>query len=102
TYVRPDMVGMACSEHVLRVVPNSSHIPPGYLYAFLSSRYGVPLVVSGTYGAIIQHIEPEHVADLPVPRFESHIELRIHELIEASAQKRSDAQNNINESLEDL
>jgi type I restriction enzyme S subunit len=55
-YVRSEMAGMACSEHVLRVVPNPELIPPGYLYAFLSSRYGVPLVVSGTYGAIIQHM----------------------------------------------
>jgi hypothetical protein len=67
-YVRPEMVGMTCSEDVLRVVPNEELISPGYLYAFLSSKFGVPLVVSGTYGAIIQHIEPEHIRDLPVPR----------------------------------
>ncbi len=64
TYVRPDMDGIWSSQDVLKVVPNPECIPPGYLYAFLSSRYGVPLVVSGTYGAIIQHIEPEHIADL--------------------------------------
>ena len=68
-YVRPEMDGMACSEHAMRVVPDADKIPPGYLYAFLSSKYGVPLVVSGTYGAIIQSIEPHHIADLPVPRF---------------------------------
>src|SRR4051812_41842883 len=28
-YVRPDMAGMACSEHVLRVVPNKAVISPG-------------------------------------------------------------------------
>lgn len=101
-YVRPDMVGMACSEHVLRVVPNNARIAPGFLYAFLSSRYGVPLVVSGTYGAIIQHIEPEHISDLPVPRFDSDFELKIHDLIEFSATKRSAAQDKINIALEDL
>lgn len=87
-YVRPDMAGMACSEHVLRVVPKSDRIPPGYLYAFLSSRYGVPLVVSGTYGAIIQHIEPEHIADLPVPRFESNFEQKVAQTVEAAAVER--------------
>lgn len=99
TYVRPDMVGMACSEHVLRVVPNASCIAPGFLYAFLSSRYGVPLVVSGTYGAIIQHIEPEHIADLPVPRFGKEFESKIHDLIEFSATERSTAQRKINRAL---
>ena len=39
-YARPDMDGFACSEHVLRVVPDVGRISPGYLYAFLSSRYG--------------------------------------------------------------
>lgn len=90
-YVRPGMAGMACSEHVLRVVPDPERIPPGYLYAFLSSRYGVPLVVSGTYGAIIQHIEAEHIADLPVPRFASDIEQRIDRVVARSAALRDEA-----------
>ena len=101
-FVRPDMAGMACSEHVLRVVPNSSRIPPGYLYAFLSSRYGVPLVVSGTYGAIIQHIEAEHIADLPVPRFDPEFEFEIHRLIEESAKLRSAASKMLSEALNQL
>lgn len=83
-YVRPDMAGMACSEHVLRVVPNAGRIPPGYLYAFLSSRYGVPLIVSGTYGAIIQHIEAEHIANLPVPRL-GEVEDRVHTKVAEAA-----------------
>jgi type I restriction enzyme S subunit len=90
-YARPDMAGMACSEHVLRVVPDVGRIPSGYLYAFLSSRYGVPLVVSGTYGAIIQHIEPEHIADLPVPRFDARTEAAIAEKVDAAARARSEA-----------
>lgn len=84
-YARPDMDGMACSEHVLRVVPNAKNIPPGYLFAFLSSCYGVPLVVSGTYGAIIQHIEPEHIAELPVPRFGLGFEQQVAKTIDAAA-----------------
>lgn len=87
-YARPDMDGMACSEHVLRVVPDVGRIPSGYLYAFLSSRYGVPLVVSGTYGAIIQHIEPEHIAELPVPRFGPVFEQEVAQIIDAAAAER--------------
>jgi type I restriction enzyme S subunit len=80
-YARPDMDGLACSEDVLRVIPDESKIPPGYLYAFLSSKYGIPLVTSGTYGAIIQHIEPEHIAGLPVPRFGEAIEAEIADYV---------------------
>jgi len=89
-FARSDMDGVACSEHVLRVVPNEDHIKPGYLYAYLSSRFGVPIVVSGTYGAIIQHIEPDHVCDLPVPRL-GDIEEQAHDLIERASELRVDA-----------
>lgn len=102
TYVRPDMDGMACSEHVLRVVPNNAVIHPGYLYAFLTSRYGVPLIVSGTYGAIIQHIEPEHIGSLPVPRFEEEKEKDIGDLIDVSANNRSSGLRILDECLEEL
>ncbi len=83
-YARSDMDGVACSEHVMRVVPNDHLIKPGYLFAYLSSRFGVPIVVSGTYGAIIQHIEPHHVSDLPVPRL-GEIEDLAHGLIQRAA-----------------
>lgn len=91
SYVRPDMEGMWSSQDVLKVVPDEVKIPPGYLYAFLSSKYGVALVVSGTYGAIIQHIEAHHIADLPVPRFGSKKEQAIHDLVHRAANLRTDA-----------
>lgn len=90
-YVRPDMIGMACSEHVMRVVPDPDKIFPGYLYAYLSSRFGVPLVIEGTYGAIIQHIEPHHIANVPVPRLDETTELIVHNLIIEAANLRTNA-----------
>lgn len=96
-YSRPDMAGMACSEHVLRVAPDAQRIPPGYLYAFLSSRYGVPLVVAGTYGAIIQHIEPEHIVGLPVPRFDSVVEDAIAAKVDAAARARAQSAESLRE-----
>jgi type I restriction enzyme S subunit len=90
-YARPDMDGYACSEHVLRVVPDPENILPGYLYAYLSSKFGVPIVVGGTYGAIIQHIEPEHIANLPVPRLGKRIETAAHELMDEAAKLRDEA-----------
>ena len=90
-YARPDMEGMAGSQHFMRVVPDAEKIPPGYLYAYLSSKFGVPIVVGGTYGAIIQHIEPEHIANLPVPRLGKKVEAAAHELIDEAAQLRDEA-----------
>ena len=78
-YARPEMRGMAGSEHFIRVVPDVNAIRPGYLFAYLSSRFGLPLVVGGTYGAIIQHIEPQHIADLPVPIAPDRIQDAAHQ-----------------------
>ncbi|NEQ48434.1 MAG: restriction endonuclease subunit S [Leptolyngbya sp. SIOISBB] len=90
-YARAEMNGMACTEDVLRVVPDDQKVLPGYLYTYLSSKFGMPLVTSGTYGAIIQHIEPHHIADIPVPRITSEIETKIHNLIQSAADLRSEA-----------
>ena len=90
-YVWPDMAGCWSSQHIMKVVPDSNRIPPGYLYAYLTSRFGVPLIVGGTYGAIIQHIEPHQIAGLPVPRLGDSLEREAHELVEKAASKRSAA-----------
>ncbi|WP_439098802.1 methylation-associated defense system restriction endonuclease subunit S MAD5 [Allochromatium vinosum] len=89
-YARSDMKGMAGSQHFMRVAPNSKKIKPGYLYAYLSSRFGLPIVVSGTYGAIIQHIEPHHIAGLPVPRL-GQVEQQAHDLVQEAANLRTKA-----------
>lgn len=73
-YARPGMEGRWASQHIMKVVAAPDKVPPGYLYAYLGSKFGVPLVVSGTYGSIIQSIEPEHLANLPVPRLSPEIE----------------------------
>jgi type I restriction enzyme S subunit len=90
-YARSDMAGVWSSQHVMKVVPDPAKIPSGYLYAYLSSRFGIPLVVSGTYGSIIQSIGPQHIADLPVPRLSEGSELRIHTLIQQAADLRANA-----------
>ncbi|MFF2317540.1 hypothetical protein ACFVTE_14890 [Arthrobacter sp. NPDC058097] len=88
-YVRPDMAGFWTSQHVMKVQGNPDLIPSGYLYTFLRSDFGIPMITSSAYGAIIQHIEPHHLADLPVPRFNSAVEYKIHDLVEKSAKLRA-------------
>lgn len=100
-YARPDMDGIACSEDVMRVVPDEMSIKPGYLYAYLSSRFGVPIVISGTYGAIIQHIEPQHIVDLPVPRLGA-VEDQVHDLVQRAAGLRTEANLMLGNAKKDL
>lgn len=89
-YARADMDGVWSNQDIMKVSPDPDLIKPGYLYAYLCSRFGVPLIVSGTYGAIIQHIEPHHIADLPVPRLGA-VEDQADELIQGAADLRVEA-----------
>jgi len=102
SYVREDMAGIWSSQHVMKVQPNPERIPPGYLNTFLRSRFGVPIVASQAYGAIIQHIEPHHISGLPVPRFDPVVEQEIHDLVEEAATLRTEFQTGSVEATEDL
>ena len=78
------------SEHVIRLVPNDI-LRAGYLYAFLSSKYGYALLTQGTFGAVIQHIECPHVANIPVPVFPEEMQKEIDKLIRDAAALRDKA-----------
>ena len=82
---------MWSSQHILKVAPDPQVVFPGYLYAFLSSRFGIPLVTGSTYGAIVQHIEPHHIADLPVPLAPDAIQEEAHRLVDEAAELRTGA-----------
>ena len=90
-YARPEIAGMWSSQHVLKVVPNPDSVRPGFLYAFLSGQFGVPLIVGETYGAIVQHVEPGHISDVPVPRAPEAIQNEAHRLVTEAAGLRTSA-----------
>ena len=75
-YVDKQLCGNIISEDVLRVVPNSS-LPSGYIYAYLTSKYGAQNIRLYTYGSVIQHIEVEHLGNVPIPILDDKI---IHEV----------------------
>lgn len=100
-YARADMDGIACSEHVMRVVPNEAKAESGFIYAYLCSKFGLPIVLSGTYGSIIQSIEPHHLADLPVPRL-GEVEHYAHELVQMAAHNRVRASQLIAAAISDV
>ena len=102
TRVRPCMAGYVCSEHVLRVVPDPAEIHAGYLYAFLASPFGIPVIKGGIYGTSVRHIEPHHIADLPIPRLGDEVEARIHDLMEEATELRERFQKGIVGATRDL
>lgn len=70
------------SDDLLRLnTTDSSPVGPGYIYAFLRTKRGKQAVVSHSYGAVIKHIEPEHLASVEVPIAEPSIAAPINEAI---------------------
>jgi len=96
-YARKDFEKVAISQDVLKVVPDTEKISSGYLYAFLTTKFGVPIVTGGTFGSIITHIEAENIADIPIPRL-GRIEEEASCLIHESAALLSSYQEKLNES----
>lgn len=100
-YVRPDMAGFWSSQDVLKVVPGSK-ISAGYMFTFLNSRFGIPMVISQASGSMIQHLEPVHILNLPVPRFDVAVEQEIHDHIQAAAELRTKFQKGVTAATRDL
>ncbi|NEW81695.1 MAG: hypothetical protein GZ094_04950 [Mariniphaga sp.] len=96
-YVNKDFIGKAASDDIIRVVPKT--VPSGFLYAFLSSKPGQALLNHGSYGAVIQHIEPEHIENIPVPIFKSEKQQEVHNLIIQAADLRVESNKNLNLAL---
>jgi hypothetical protein len=102
SYCRKDMAGMVGSDNVLKVIPDTNKILSGYLYAFLSSKFGVSLVVSELSGSVVTFLDPSRVAALPVPRLGDAIESQVHELIVEAARLRTEYQHHIQEATNQL
>lgn len=90
-FVRGEMDGLAASHDVIRCVPGSNEVRPGYLYTFLSTAQAQAMIRQKTYGNVIQHIEPEHIADMPVPIPNDAFQERIHGLVTRAAEARTEA-----------
>ena len=88
TYVGKTLSKFLISEHAIRLVCGKS---PGYVYAFLQSPCGQKLVKSCVFGAVIQEIEPEHLASIPVPDAPEEVKARIHEAVVKSYALRDES-----------
>ncbi len=90
-WTRRDMAGLCASDDLIRIRADARVVPPGYLYAFLASRYGHAVIRKQIYCGNIKHIEPHHIASLQIPRLSVELESKAHELVARAASKRADA-----------
>lgn len=77
-------------------------IPAGYLYAYLSSWIGQALVSKDQYGSAIKHLEPHHLAGVPVPLLPEEEQRTIHDEIMRAYALRDEANDLLDEADEML
>ena len=66
-YADASFDGLAVSEHVIRIIPNTKEIDAGYLYAILSSPIFEPIFESAITGSVIDEITPNFIKGLEIP-----------------------------------
>ena len=86
------------SEDIIRVVPSDS-TKGGVLYAYLASKYGHSLLTQGSFGAVIKHIEPDFVGNLPIPNFPDSFQKEVDDLVQQSATLREQAAAKLDEAV---
>lgn len=84
--------GWTASEHLLRVMPTSSNWA-GYLYAWLSSEWALPLIRRHTYGAVVFEIDQYQLSQVEIPLIDEKIMLEINELVLSANKLRTKAFN---------
>lgn len=84
------------SQDVIRVSPNNI-LREGVIYAFLASKYGYSMLTQGTFGSVIQHIEPENVKAIPIPQFPDSFQKEVDDLMQESARLREEATDELEE-----
>ncbi len=96
TIVKKTLAGGVFSDDVIRII--AKHVyEVGYLYAFLKSKTGHTLINTNNYGAVVDHIEPEHLANIPIPNPSPILKQQIHDLVMESFRLRDESNCLINE-----
>lgn len=98
-YVSATLNNLIFSHDLLRI--NSHDNNSGYIYTYLKSKVGQKILLTNSYGAVITHIEPEHLANVPVPNAPAEIKQEIHQMIVDSYALR-DSSNKLLDKVMDL
>ncbi len=90
--VTDSMAGSMVTEHVIRVICDDTLVDPYYVYAYLSTdSIGKILLEKGIYASVVDHITPDFVATIPIPRLSPEKEKAIADKVRASERARDEA-----------
>lgn len=82
--------GKVYSDDVIRVRFKEAY-DTGFIYTFLKSKIGSKILTTNGYGSVITHLEPEHLATIPIPDAPAMLKKKIHDLIVRSYELRDES-----------
>lgn len=88
SYVSQTLHNQSLSDDVIRIDPQEYS---GYIYAYLRSRTGRLMIETNNYGAVVEHIEPEHLNNIPIPNPPTILKQEIQNLVEESFRLRDES-----------
>ena len=88
------------SHDMIRLVGKGKY-DTGYIYCYFLTETGQQILQSNNYGAVIKHIEPEHLQNVIIPNAPENIKKEIHELIIESYDLR-DLSNDLIDQAEEI
>jgi len=94
TYVRNTLDNQIFSDDLIRIEPVEYS---GFVYAYLKSKIGFLITNTNNYGAVVSHIEPEHLNNIPIPNPPPILKQEIHNLVEESFRLRDESNDLIDE-----
>lgn len=98
SYVSETLDNKIFSHDLLRIDCKEA-VDQGYIYAYLKSKIGNKILLTNSYGAVITHIESEHLATVPIPNASHDIKKKIHDLIVRSFELRDDSNRMIDDAM---
>ena len=79
--VNDEMADKMISEHVIRVICDEELVDSYYVYAYLASdKIGKVLMEKGIYASVVDHISPQFVSTIPIPRLTPEKEKEIADI----------------------
>ncbi len=87
------------SDNIIRILPNENE-KSGFIYAFLTSKYGNTLIWKLAAGGVQPYISEDMLRDMPIPKLTDSKQREIHNLIVEASNLRVEANKLLSEAVE--
>lgn len=91
--------GISYANNVCRIEANEE-LPFGYIYAFLTSKYGRSQLNKNASGSVVRYIEAPGIKKTLIPRLSEEKQQQIHQLTVEASELRVEANRLLNEAVQ--